>query len=335
MYRTTGTAILLIALTLGGCAKLGPDFLRPSVSLNEAYHMAPATPVADLVRSSWWKDLRDPTLTAMINRGLSQNLDIMAAQERIVSALASQRRVGTGLSAQATAAGQVSSTEFGNDTAHDVSLDAGYVFDLFGGMARERERFAANVEASVAQAEAVRLAWLAEIAGSYIDALYQKELAGLQRESIKNRQATVNAIKTRIEYGEASPIDLSRAEALLNAARAKVPMAEGGYEAAIFRIASLLNESSASIRAQIKRRSMPYPPGTPKVGVPADLLRNRPDIRVAEAQLKAATAAIGMAEADLLPSLRLGGSVSATAKSMSFGPELTLPILGRNSLRAA
>lgn len=331
-------AVLLLTAALSSCGRVGPDFLRPGISLQEAWHRSAATAASDLATAAWWRDLKDPVLNGLIARGLAQNLDILASRERIIAARATLGQAANPASGSLQAEASADLRE-GRDpgivTASDLSLDAGWVFDIFGGMARERERAGAALEAAVAQAEAVRLAWLAEIVSAYMEALHQDEIAALHRESIKNREATINALRTQIEYGKAARIDLARAEALLNSAQAEVPVAEAARERAIFRIAALLDEDSGAIRGEMRRAALPRTPANPRIGVPADLLRNRPDIRVAEAELKAATAAIGMAEADLLPALRLSGSLTVTGKGAALGPGLTFPILNRGMLKAA
>jgi multidrug efflux system outer membrane protein len=151
--------------------------------------------------------------------------------------------------------------------------------------------------------------------------------------------------KFQLEAGAASRLDVVQAEGLVNSTLSTIPGFEISYRQAVHHIATLLNVPSATIIAQMQGGGkQPVFRGNVRTGVPADLIRNRPDIRQAERNLAAATAEIGVAEAKLLPSITLSGAISPSyihtsarsggLTSWSFGPSLNLPIFDGGALRA-
>ncbi len=185
--------------------------------------------------------------------------------------------------------------------------------------------------------DAARLAWIADLIDAYSDARYYQQALALTRQTISSREETVRITRDQREFGVVSEFDMAQAEALLAAARAELPGYEAQFNAQVFGIATLLNEPASSVLAQMRRGSgQPRIPGSARAGVPADLLRNRPDVRSAEYDLAAALAAVGVATADLLPSLTLTGSVSESggAKSWGFGPAISFPVLNQGALQA-
>ncbi|UFS67473.1 efflux transporter outer membrane subunit [Paracoccus denitrificans] len=337
--RFFGPALLLLA---AGCAAVGPDpDARPAIPVPATFVEGEAVSAGKLASRAFWAEYRDPVLNDLIARGLKQNLDEAAARERIRAAAADLR--GTGV-----LAGQVSGTasaarERGASAggavqaAGNSSLGANFVFDLFGGARRERQGAAASLEAAKAGLGTARLAWIAELIDAYGDARYYQQALALTRKTVSTREETVRITRDQREFGVVSEFDMAQAEALLAGARAELPGYEAQFNAQAYRIATLLNEPAAGVLAQMKRGSgQPRIPGSARAGVPADLLRNRPDLRAAEYDLAAALAAVGVATADLLPSLSLTGSVSESggAKSWGFGPAISFPVLNQGALQA-
>jgi multidrug efflux system outer membrane protein len=337
--RFFGPALLLLA---AGCAAVGPDpDARPAIPVPATFVEDGTAPAGKVASRAFWAEYRDPVLNDLIARGLKQNLDEAAARERIRAAAADLR--GTGV-----LAGQVSGTasaarERGASaggavqTAGNSSLGANFVFDLFGGARRERQGAAASLESAKAGLGTARLAWIAELIDAYGDARYYQQALALTRKTVSTREETVRITRDQREFGVVSEFDMAQAEALLAGARAELPGYEAQFNAQAYRIATLLNEPAAGVLAQMKRgAAQPRIPATGRAGVPADLLRNRPDLRAAEYDLAAALAAVGVATADLLPSLSLTGSVSETggAKSWGFGPAISFPVLNQGALQA-
>ena len=340
MTVTSRLLALSLLVLVAGCA-VGPDpNARPDLKLPATYAEGGTTPTGKVATRAFWGEYHDPLLNSLIARGLKQNLDEAAARERIRAAAADLR--GTDMLAAQISGTGAASRQRGSTADGPVqnvgtsSLDAGFVFDLFGGALRERQGAAANLESAKAALGAARLAWIAELINAYSDARYYQAAAALTRETVTSREDTVRITRELREFGFVSEFDLAQAEAVLAAAKADLPGYEAQFTAQASRIATLLNEPGASVLAEMKRNSgQPRIPGTDGAGVPADLLRNRPDVRSAEYDLAAALAQVGVATADLLPSLTLTGSVSASSsRTWGFGPAISFPVLNQNALQA-
>lgn len=324
---------------LASCSMVGPEYRAPDMAVSQRFVNGGSTPLQAAAQDRWWGGLNDPILNELAARGLGQNLDIRSAQARIAQARAALGRTGLAsqvsgdLSARATrerdTAGQIDETGSGR-------ADAAYVFDLFGGIRRGQQAAQASLQAAEYDAGTVRLAYLADLTDAYVNARYFQNAAWITRKSIASRRETLDLVSRQVSAGEATALDESQARALLRSAEAALPGYQAGFEANVFRIATLLAEPAGPIMARMTRGAgQPVPAAMPATGTPADLLRNRPDIRRAERELAAATARIGVAEAQLYPSLTLSGFItSGEDRAWAFGPALRLPVLNRGILTA-
>ncbi len=338
MIKPTGM-LLISGLAVSGCALLGPDYVAPTAEIPTRFVNGGSFALVNAAQTPWWQSLEDEKLNALIQRGLAQNLSIEASYERIRAAQAALGR--TGLNAQTTgnASGQVRRQETeaaGATTNKSVSLNANYVFDLFGGFRRGREQAVANFEAAQFDTGTVRLAYLADIVNAYVQARFFQSATRITVRTVESRRRTLSLVNTRRKAGEATELEVQQARAQLSSAKAALPSLRANFEANIFQIATLLAEPAGPILAMMNEGGgQPLPHSFGGVGIPADLVRNRPDVRFAERNFAAATAAVGVAEAQLYPSLTLTGAVTeGTLDSWNFGPTLSLPLLNRGFLKA-
>ena len=180
---------------------------------------------------------------------------------------------------------------------------------------------------------------------AYVDARYYQERIAIARKNLGSRRETLELTRLQLEAGAASRLDVVQSEGLVNSTLAEIPALEISFRQSVHRIALLLGLPATSLLADLQKgSSQPYFRRSVNTGVPADLIRNRPDIRAAERNLAAATAEIGVAEAALYPSITLSGSISPTlvavagasgkATSWGFGPSLDLPIFDAGARRA-
>lgn len=328
-------------LLVAGCAAVGPDYQRPPVALTPSFVGGNGAQVQALASRAWWQDYRDPVLSALIGRGLAQNLSVQAAQAAIEAAEANLRATGVNeaLSGSASASrdrsgGSQRTTGYRSSS----TLSAAVVLDMFGGIRRGQEAAQANLDAARDDLQTERLAWLAELIAAYSNARYYQQALGLARATVQSREQTLDITKNKLTAGAATEFEVAEAQALLDTARADIPNYQAQFNANVFAIATLLNEPAAGVMTQMQKGGAPLrTPGAVATGTPADLLRNRPDVRSAEASLHAATAEVGVATADMLPSVTLSGSVSNSGgtKTWSFGPEISLPILNQGALAAS
>jgi multidrug efflux system outer membrane protein len=332
---------LVLGLLVAGCA-VGTDYQRPEVAMETRFVGGNAEQIGAVATQQWWLNYKDSILTSFIARGLAQNLDVIAAGERIRQAQAELRTTGVNAAADGSLTGSVTTSggdgTSGTSTVESGSLGASLVIDLFGGIRREREAAVASLTAARAEEETVRLAWLAELIAAYSDARYYQEAMALTRTAIATREETVSITRSQFDAGAATEYEVAEAQALLSTARADLPQFAALFDANVYAIATLLNEPAGPIKAQMQKGAPQLSsPGGARTGVPADLLRNRPDVRSAEADLAAAVANVGVAEAALYPALSLSGTVGRTdaTDAWSFGPQLSLPVFNQGLLKAS
>jgi multidrug efflux system outer membrane protein len=333
-----------VALALGACT-VGPDYRAPVIDLAGRYAHGAATPLPAAAAEPWWRELNDARLNAYVAQGNAANLTLAAALERIRAAEAALGR--TGLNAATSGALSSDVTVTGGSSADpdwraNTRFGAAWVLDLFGAQRRGRERALAGFDAAQFDAGVARLALVSEITATYLRARHQQAAAAITRGSIARRGQLLGLVEELRQAGAATLLDVEQARALLKTAEANLPALEAGFEANVFRLATLLDRPAAPLLTEMREGApQPRPRPVAEPGVPADLLRNRPDVRLAERRLAAAVAAVGVAEAALYPSVTLNGNIGllqtgqgGTGNSWSFGPALNLPILNRGALQA-
>lgn len=331
LFRTMLTTATLGAV--GACGVVGPDFVKPQINLAERYAFAQTGALRSAAMDEWWRAYKDPALNELIRRALLQNLSMQAAQARIQEAEAQLMAAGpnSAVSGDISVASQVSIVEGGGSptSASRATFTPSFALDLFGGQKRAQQQASATLMATIFDKAVARLAIQLSVVSTYLDLRYFEQALAIQRRSVANKQEVVDNLRLRIDAGDATQVELRRAEAELDLARAQIPDQVAGIRVAKLSLATLLAEQGGQIEKDVSRsKGQPAPAAGVRPGVPAELLRNRPDIRAAEARLEAAVAEIGVREADLYPSLRIGGTVTAASvSSVVLSPILSLPIL--------
>ncbi|HZJ95551.1 MAG TPA: efflux transporter outer membrane subunit, partial [Thiopseudomonas sp.] len=341
--RVASTACALLALA--GCA-VGPDYQPPELAMQQAYvdvNNPQSLQRTDTLR--WWEHFNDPVLNAWVVQGLDTNLSIAASVERISAAQAVLR--GTGVNAAISGDLTASSTRAGADniatvTNESAGLSGNLAIDLFGGIRREREAALANLLAVVNDSQTARLAYLSALVNAYVNARYYQYAIVMTEQAIDSREQTLAITQRQRAVGSATELAEEQVKALLFNAQADIPDLNANFLAQMYAIATLLGEPVGPLLADMQASAptvsallglnleTPY-----QAGVPADLLRNRPDVRAAEQRLRAAFANIGVASAARLPSLSLTGTISSDNNAWSFGPVVTLPIFNQGALAAS
>jgi NodT family efflux transporter outer membrane factor (OMF) lipoprotein len=316
------------SLALGACV-VGPDYQRPAappaasapfVSTSPAYsNEAPA--------GRWWSLFGDPGLDALVEEALGSNTDLRVAEANLRRARAalresrSARLPSTSASASATysrspaPSGIPGAGSFEGDS-YDIGLGVSYDLDLFGRIHRAIEASRADAGAVEAARDLARINVAAETTRAYADACSAALQLGVAQESVRLQQEVYDLTRRLLEGGRATALETSQAQALLEQTRASIPALEAQRQGALFRLAVLLGRPPAEAPQQAAQCNAPPSLARPiPVGDGAALLARRPDIREAERSLAAATARIGVATADLYPSVSLGGSIGSTAGS--------------------
>lgn len=350
-------AALSAAAWLGACA-VGPDYQTPVLSLPSHWGSeAQAQPAKAPALSQWWHNLGDDTLNALIEEAVRDNLDVATAKAKVREARASydQSRgslfpsVGASGSAKRQKTGSSGSSGGGSGyvtNQFQAGFDASWELDLFGGNRRGVEASAYGIDAADEELRAALLTLVGDVASNYVEARgYQARIA-FARQTAESQRQTESLTRVKFETGESSGVDVANASGQASSTEANIPSLEANFAAAVHRLSVLTGRAPAALIDRMKADApIPAPTAPIPTGVPADILRSRPDVRLAERQLAQQTALIGEAEAARYPSISLTGSVSTAgvnvgdlAKSSSiswaFGPTLSLPIFNAGELAA-
>lgn len=330
MPLRSAVQLLIVALALTGCMTVGPDYQPVELDAPEAWHTelqkgltVGHTDPAALAR--WWSMLEDPQLSDLEERAVKGNLDLKGAQARVNEARAmrgiSHARLFPTLDAGAAASKSRSSESGGTGDETDryaTGFDAGWEVDIFGGVRRSEEVAQANLEATQEALHGVLVSLLAEVALNYVEVrTYQSRLETAEA-NISALQESYEINASRHQAGLISELSVQESLRILESTRAIIPAFETGLEAAQNRLAVLLGEAPGSLHNELaKTMQIPEIPATVVVGIPAETLRHRPDVRNAERNLAAQTARIGVATADLYPKFHLVGTLGL--ESLSAG----------------
>ncbi|PPJ45028.1 nodulation protein NodT [Rhizobium sp. KAs_5_22] len=345
----------LVLLLLSGCVT-GPDHTQPQTPLPEKFAEGGKKSNGEVAMAAWWTAFNDKRLNGLVEQGLDQNLDVLQALERITAAEANVVVAGAGalpslgVSADESLGKSKGTGDYSARTTDTTSTASGgvsvsWLLDLFGQYRRAKEGATASLDAAYASADVAKLSYLSDLVTSYINARYYQERIAIARKNLASRRETLDLTKLQLEAGAASRLDVVQSEGLVNSTLADLPGLETSFRQSAHHIATLLGLPASSLIADLQKGApQPLARRSINAGVPADLIRNRPDIRKAERELAAAVAEIGVAEAQLYPSITLGGSISpswistkslaGSLTSWSFGPSLTLPILDGGRLKA-
>ncbi|MFN7024778.1 MAG: efflux transporter outer membrane subunit [Pseudorhizobium sp.] len=346
----------LVMLLLSGCV-VGPDHAAPAITLPAKYAEGSSNTNGDVTTAAWWTAFNDSRLNGYVQQGLSQNLDVLQALERINQAEANVVQAGAGglpsldfgVQAQRSGARDIGGSPAPASTASQTRVTGGptasWFLDLFGLYSRSREAALANLDAAYAGVDVARLSLLQAVVSAYIDVRYYQERIAVARQNLGSRRETLDLTRLQLEAGAASRLDVVQSEGLVNSTLAEIPALETAFRGAAHRVATLLGLPASSLLAELQKGArQPVARFNAKAGVPADLIRNRPDIRAAERQLAAAVAQIGVAQAQLYPAITLGGSITPSYTrvagsetgllSWGFGPSISLPIFDGGALKA-
>jgi NodT family efflux transporter outer membrane factor (OMF) lipoprotein len=315
----------------------------------------------------WWRTLHDRKLTAFVERAVTSNPDIEIALTRVQEArtqevvvvsqmlptVGGSGTVAAGTGTDLTKGRTASSIRAGDSTAGLKSIssmegfDAGWELDLFGKYRRMLEAARDDTEARMELRNNVLITVIADVARNYLDIRGLQQRLQIARNDIATAQKTVDLLATRFDRGLSNELDLALARRQLAVEQARIPDLAAQVSAAESRLAVLLGTYAADIARDVEKPGhLPRLPERLRAGVPVDLLRRRPDIRAAERDLAAATARIGVATADLFPSVALtaglgaqGGTPQGTAAPIpnpiwSFGPAAYWPLLDFGRLDA-
>ncbi|MDR3353552.1 MAG: efflux transporter outer membrane subunit [Synergistaceae bacterium] len=311
-----------------------------------------AAPSAETL-GEWWNVLGDDRLTRLILTSLHNNRDLRAAAARVTEARAA---LGISRSARLPWLDSVDSwtrSESSENSANRgaqmeitrLGIDASWEIDIFGGLKEKDRAAAATLESEHAAMHAAWVALSSEVALNYLSLRTLQERLEIVRKNLALQEETIDMLRSLHDAGLRDALALNQARYAAEQTRAGIPTLQAGIEAAMNGLAILAGVLPGSLEDILAAPgSLPEPSAVNLVGIPADSLRQRPDIRAAERALAAQVSRKKSAELDLLPKFTLMGSIGLESLSagnifsgdsfgFSFGPRITLPIFHGESIR--
>ena len=359
---------LILVFSLAGCAAVGPDYQVPAQSTAQAIASFPSaagaggtgTVVASEPPEQWWQALQDPSLDILIAQALAANNDLMIAVANVEAARAQLNQAQTRLLPSADVNGTVrerrdaqaaqrKADADGESPTRSIAtfgVDLLWEIDLFGRVRRSVEAAAADLGSLEAVRNNVLLSLLSTVASAYIDLRGAQLRLNVAERNVAVQQQTLDLVLLLNKEGAATDLDVARARSQLLTSQSSIPLQRATARAALNRLTTLIAQPPGTLDAQLATpRPLPTLPELVAVGAPADLLRRRPDIQAAERTLASASARIGVATADLFPTVSLiggaglsasplGSLAAAGAPFFTFGPALRWNIFDRRAIYA-
>jgi NodT family efflux transporter outer membrane factor (OMF) lipoprotein len=310
-----------VVLAVCGCASVAPQRTAP-------YDIPAAWSVADVSATpgtaslaQWWLRFDDPLLARLVSQALQANTGVKSAEAalrqaralRDVSAAALWPNVGSSASAQRAMAG-------GHPTGNTfrAGLDAGWELDIFGGNRSALEASEANAAASAASLGEVQVSIAAEVALAYITLRNAQVRASIAEANHASQRETLQITQWREQAGLVSNLDAEQASATAEQTRAQLPALRTAIEQSAHALAVLTGQPPAALSTVLAAPGpVPQAPDSLVLGIPAETLRQRPDVRAAEYQVRAAVARVSQAGAALAPNFQIGGSIGLAASTLS------------------
>lgn len=351
MIKTNGLTsfgLLLLGASLlsaTGCTSLsrwydngfevGPDYCRPGAEiapdwLEEGGFSTDSDPEQ---LAYWWRSFNDPTLNVLIDTVHQENLTLKAACFRIQEARA-VRGIAAGnlFPQQQEAAGAYSRSETSDNTQFgqvmkamgsspfqdnwQLGFNAAWELDFWGRFRRALESADANLDAQVYEYDNILVLLEAETAANYIQIRTLEQQIDIARANLKLQQETVAIVTQRFDAGQVSQLDVHQAKAEVAITESVIPTLQAARRKALNRLCILMASPPQNLEALLQQGAIPSPPRALAIGIPAELLTRRPDIRQAERQLAAQCARIGVAESELYPHIAITGSIGLESEQL-------------------
>ena len=351
-------AALVVATLLAGCA-IGPNYKPPVTPLPATFAQARGAVLdaAGPAASEVWKSFGEPELEALIARAQQENRSIAQASARLEEARAIGGLTTWALLPSVTAAANRERSEpsgrdpflpsgQGPTTVYRAGFDASWEIDVFGGARRAAEATRRDLDSAVADQAAARLSTTAEVAQAWFALRGAEARLAILRRNLENLREDLRILDVRLEAGRGTELDTSRQATLVASVAAQLPQSEAEVARQEQRLAVLTAMSAAELRAQwlAPTKAIPPPPSLVAVGTPEQWIQRRPDVRAADRRLAAATARIGVEQADFFPRLTLNGTFGYTSQlrselfeaateRLSYGPSLSWAFLDVGRVR--
>jgi len=348
--------ICAVMAMFAGCITVGPDYERPTTSLMPAWNSPlkgglTAEKIDPKTLGAWWTTINDPELSGLIDRAVAGNLDLKKARARVREARAQRGVTGASLFPALDATGSAAWSRTDKNTGsgrsselYSGSFDAAWELDIFGGVRRSVEAAEGDLQASQEDLHDVLVSLLAEVALNYVELRTLQAQITATEANLETQSDTFQLATWRQQAGLSDDLAVQQARYNLENTRSLMPALRTSLEEALNRIAVLLGEQPGKIHGELNiRKSILATPLKIAMGVPADVIRRRPDVRRVERELAAQTARVGIATANLYPKFTLSGSIglesvalgnlSSGISSLLGSPRITWPIFSGGSIR--
>lgn len=351
--------ILLCSVFLG-CTKVGPNFKTPTINLPNQWQNSDDKTLKRGDFRAWWKQFNDPTLDRLIDTAYHQNLNLQIASVRIIEARAQlslargslfpqKQQFDTELSYNKLSEHMPNMNTF-SFGSFSLGFDALWEMDIWGKFRRGVEAAQANLGATELNYDDVLVSLTAEVAATYtqIRTFQQRLLLAQKNVDLQTHSVKITQALLRNDLG--NDLDVQQAESLLRSTKAVIASLKTGLRQSENALSILLGMTPGSINTLLnKNQSVPRITSEITVGIPADMLRRRPDVRREELKAAAQSAMIGVAKADLFPRFSLQGSIGVSSSSANgvdifdvlgtpalvgkVGPSVSWPILHYGRLK--
>ncbi len=324
----TGIAVIGLALNLTGCIKARAKYqppATPKVDQNSQWNTQPAggamiAAIDEAALSQWWTGFNDPLLASLEERAVKGNLSLRKADAAIRQARAQRNVAAAGglpsVAAGASANGNRSSSQTGGNygQSYGLNVDASWEADFFHRTRQNLQAYDADLAATQEDLRDTLVSLVAEVALNYIDIRsYQAQLA-TTRSNLSSQEETYRLTQARADSGLATQLDAEQARMTVESTRSEIPTLETSLQKSMNSLALLLGERPGALDKELATiQSIPQIPLEVAIGLPADLLRRRPDIRSAEQKVAAQAARVGAANLNLYPTFTLSGSFGMSA----------------------
>lgn len=353
--------VIALGLLVNGCISVGPDYVRPSADVPDQWIDIKDSRIKDTPAEyrEWWTVFDDPVLNALVEIAYKQNLTLRAAGIRILEARAALGiSVGKQYPQMQEATGQISRIWLSENVSPSgvtptttdfdfwqVGFDVGWELDFWGKFRRGVESANADLEASIANYDAVLVSLVAEVAATYVLIRTFEERLNVARDNVRIQERSFRITDVRFRNGVVTELDVQQAKATLRNTQALIPQLQTGLRQSQNALSVLLGMTPGDLQGVIGGpRPIPTTPPDVAVGMPAELLRRRPDIRRAERHVAAQSARIGLTKTDLYPRITLAGSFNFAAQDAaelfmgnSFsgfgGPAFVWPLLNYGRIK--
>lgn len=321
--------VLVLSAAISGCL-LGPDYVRPESQLPAAFEHAAAEGVSRTeLLAEYWTVFGDETLNALVRDAIAANLDLRIARAKLAETRASRRaslfdlwpvvtsKLARQRSSMASAEAQGAPSDELSSDYYEVGFDASWEASLFGRGTRGVRSQKAVVAGAEAQHWGTQVAITAEVARQYFEYRGLQARLLVARRNVDNQAESLKITSARLEAGRGTELDRARAQAQLEINRANIPRLETALTRARYRVAVLTGRNPQT-KGLIPDRADPLAdlPDIQPSGDPADLLRRRPDIIVAERNLATQTELIGYRKAELFPRIFFAGTAGFASESL-------------------